>query len=149
MKRISKEQYKHKKRKLKEKYKKAHKLLKVDYRNSGDDCNDVLNSIYIRKIYYGITYHNLKRDGFLKFFWGKFLAERRYLYYTSINRPAKLECDKWYWPQVSFNTKLMDIEYLTRNVLVGLDECGNELVKRYEERERRLEAIKEKSKNNG
>lgn len=102
MKRMTRLEYKYERAVIRQQAAKELYDLKLKYKRSGFNSDDDLNSIYVRSIYYKVTIKNIKRDGFIKFFVGKFLAERRYLYYRSIRRPANLACT-WYWPEVPPN----------------------------------------------
>jgi len=93
---MTKEDYKIKLEELKRDYSQKLRSLKRDYENSGVDYQDVINSIYVRKIFYKVTLKNIKRDGIIKFFWNKFLTERKYFYRRLRRLDADLNCGAWH-----------------------------------------------------
>jgi len=128
MKRMTRKYYYERAKQIKKDAKERLNNLRREYKSSGEQDDDAVNSIYVRKVYYAITKKNIKRDGLWKFFLGKFLAERRYYYYKSIRKPANLEC-KWYWPKVSdYDIKhAINTQAFCKDVLNKLHAAGEEL----------------------
>lgn len=111
---MTKQEYKDTVKYRKAEFKKDLEKLKLEYENSGDHALDAMNSIYARKIFYRITYKNIKRDGIIKFFWNKFLTERKYRFFKAINRPANLSTYPLNYPKMSE-------EYVNKFPVVGAD----------------------------
>ena len=125
-KRTSKDQHKDNILRIKARYKKELKDLEKSYKNSGDNCPDIINSMYVRKVYYRVTYYNMKRLGFIRFFVEKIRAELRYRYCMSIGRPANLQ-SPWTWGHVCTLDKGFDIAAFSRSVMLALKKAEEDL----------------------
>ena len=143
MKRQTKKELKHRIKNAKSRHKKEIKNILTQYKNSGDNTIDIINSIYVRKIYYKVTWQNIKRDGLFKFFWGKFLAERRYYYYTSLGRPANLTAPKFKLPISAYNDDSFNVQTFSNHILEELNRVGEELIKTEAKIEQNAKTAKE------